>query len=249
MVEEVVQAESTARPSLVHGLSTLSVPRRMSEISGDAEERIPLPIGEFARVLGGGVVPGSIVLVGGDPGIGKSTLLMQMATEMSAPSKQRKTPLKVLYVSGEESAKQIKLRAQRIGALSPEILILVEISVDEILSRIEETSPDIVAIDSIQTMYSSSLSSAPGSVGQVRESAERLILMAKRQGSPCFSLATSRKTAASQGPRCWSTWSIRCSILRGKGSMPFASSGASRTGLVPPTKLAYSRCERKGYGR
>jgi len=167
MVEEVVQAESTARPSLVHGLSTLSVPRRMSEISGDAEERIPLPIGEFARVLGGGVVPGSIVLVGGDPGIGKSTLLMQMATEMSAPSKQRKTPLKVLYVSGEESERQIKMRALRLNRLNDgsepafpdDLYLLTETNLDVILEHTAALKPDLLVVDSIQTMYLPDMSS------------------------------------------------------------------------------------------
>jgi len=190
MVEEVVQAESTARPSLVHGLSTLSVPRRMSEISGDAEERIPLPIGEFARVLGGGVVPGSIVLVGGDPGIGKSTLLMQMATEMSAPSKQRKTPLKVLYVSGEESERQIKMRALRLNRLNDgsepafpdDLYLLTETNLDVILEHTAALKPDLLVVDSIQTMYLPDMSSTAGSVSQVRECANRLREVAKTSG-------------------------------------------------------------------
>jgi len=107
MVEEVISEPShPARKSSHHGLNARSLPKRMSEIEGDAEARISLPIGEFARVLGGGVVPGSIVLVGGDPGIGKSTLLLQMALEMTTPNKKHKA-LKVLYVSGEESERQI----------------------------------------------------------------------------------------------------------------------------------------------
>ena len=209
MVEEVVQAESTARPSLVHGLSTLSVPRRMSEISGDAEERIPLPIGEFARVLGGGVVPGSIVLVGGDPGIGKSTLLMQMATEMSAPSKQRKTPLKVLYVSGEESERQIKMRALRLNRLNDgsepafpdDLYLLTETNLDVILEHTAALKPDLLVVDSIQTMYLPDMSSTAGSVSQVRECANRLREVAKTSGMAVFLVGHVTKEGVIAGPR------------------------------------------------
>lgn len=147
------------------------------------------------RVLGGGIVPGSAILLGGDPGIGKSTLLLQLCHHLAQRHKR------LLYVSGEESAKQVKLRGQRIGALSDGVLILVEISVDEILARIEETQPDAVAIDSIQTVYSSSLSSAPGSVGQIRESAERLILMAKQTGRPLFLVGHVTKDGSIAGPK------------------------------------------------
>src|SRR5512133_2148860 len=143
MVEEIIQSESPAKSTVHHGLNGRSAPRRMSEISGDAEERILLPIGEFARVLGGGVVPGSIVLVGGDPGIGKSTLLLQMALEMAAPSKKQSVPLKVLYVSGEESERQIKMRAMRLTRLEdgaepvfPEdLFLLTETNLDVILEH------------------------------------------------------------------------------------------------------------------
>jgi len=178
------------------GLVFRSTPTPLPDVTADETDRWSTGINEFDRVLGGGLVPGSVILLGGDPGIGKSTLLLQLCEHL-AERRQRK----ILYVSGEESAKQIKLRAQRIGALSPEILILVEISVDEILSRIEETSPDIVAIDSIQTMYSPSLSSAPGSVGQVRESAERLILMAKKTGVPLFLVGHVTKDGSIAGPK------------------------------------------------
>ena len=117
-VEEVIQTHSEPAKTHLRGMNARSEPRRMSEIAGDAEERIPLPISEFARVLGGGVVPGSIVLVGGDPGIGKSTLLLQMALEMAGT--QGKAGQKVLYVSGEESERQIKMRALRLTRLAAE---------------------------------------------------------------------------------------------------------------------------------
>jgi DNA repair protein RadA/Sms len=119
MVEEVVESTSTTSvKASLPGMTGRSTPKKMSDIIGDAELRIPLPIGEFARVLGGGVVPGSIVLVGGDPGIGKSTLLLQMSLEMTTPAAGEKHGLKVLYVSGEESERQIKMRALRLSRLA-----------------------------------------------------------------------------------------------------------------------------------
>jgi len=209
MVEEVIQSESPAKSTAHHGLNGHSQPRRMSEISGDAEERIPLPIGEFARVLGGGVVPGSIVLVGGDPGIGKSTLLLQMSLEMAAPSKKQRTPLKVLYVSGEESERQIKMRALRLERLEdgaepvfPEdLFLLTETNLDVILEHIAALKPDLLIIDSIQTVYLPDLNSSAGSVSQVRECANRLRELAKSSGMAVFLIGHVTKEGVIAGPR------------------------------------------------
>ncbi len=209
MVEEIIQSESPAKSTVHHGLNGRSAPRRMSEISGDAEERIPLPIGEFARVLGGGVVPGSIVLVGGDPGIGKSTLLLQMALEMAAPSKKQSAPLKVLYVSGEESERQIKMRAMRLTRLDDgaepvfpdDLFLLTETNLDVILEHTAALKPDLLIVDSIQTVYLPDLNSTAGSVSQVRECANRLRELAKTSGMAVFLIGHVTKEGVIAGPR------------------------------------------------
>ena len=209
MVEEViVDTASTAKPKL-RGLTARSQPRRMSDIEGDAEMRIPLPIGEFARVLGGGVVPGSIVLVGGDPGIGKSTLLLQMALEM-ADHKNGAKKLKVLYVSGEESERQIKMRAVRLTRMadqaperefSQDLLLLTETNLESILEQVGELKPDLLIVDSIQTVYLPDLNSSAGSVSQVRECANRLRELAKSSGMAVFLVGHVTKEGVIAGPR------------------------------------------------
>ena len=209
MVEEIISEPSPTSKKSVRGLNARSVPKRMSEIEGDAEERISLPIGEFARVLGGGVVPGSIVLVGGDPGIGKSTLLLQMALEMSTSAKQHKA-LKVLYVSGEESERQIKMRALRLTRLgsetqkqefSQDLLLLTETNLDVILEQVRSLTPDLLIVDSIQTVYLPDLNSSAGSVSQVRECANQLRELAKTSGMAVFVVGHVTKEGVIAGPR------------------------------------------------
>jgi DNA repair protein RadA/Sms len=150
---------------------------------------------ELDRVLGGGLVPGTLVLIGGDPGIGKSTLMLQALYGIS------QTGPKVLYISGEESVKQLGIRSRRLTTTSSDILVVSEIEIDSILAMIEKTRPGVIVIDSIQTMYSSDLTSAPGSVSQVRESAMRLMLMAKQRGIPTFLVGHVTKEGAIAGPR------------------------------------------------
>ncbi len=208
MVEEVISA-ATAEPSRSsgRGLGGGSQPQRLTDIKGEVEERMPLPIGEFARVLGGGVVPGSIVLVGGDPGIGKSTLMLQMAMEMT----KRST---VLYVSGEESERQIKMRALRLLRLGnddgseaeskemPNDLFLVtETNLERILEHIASVKPDLVIVDSIQTVYIPEISSTAGSVTQVRECSGRLRELAKASGMAVFVIGHVTKEGIIAGPR------------------------------------------------
>jgi DNA repair protein RadA/Sms len=164
-------------------------------IEATEKERIATGISEMDRVLGGGLVCGSAVLVGGDPGIGKSTLLLQIFNKLAERG------LKVLYVTGEESARQVKLRGTRIGAMSANLLIMVEISLEAIMQQIREISPHVVAIDSIQTVYSADLSSAPGSVGQVRESSGKLILLAKKLNIPFFLVGHVTKDGSIAGPK------------------------------------------------
>lgn len=191
-VEEEIRSDPRNDRS-EYAMSEAALP--IDAIVSDERERISTGMPEMDRVLGGGLVGGSAILVGGDPGIGKSTLLLQVLSRMA------RNNLKVLYVSGEESAKQIKLRGLRIGASSDNLLILVEISLDNILQQIKAIAPAVVVIDSIQTVYSPLLSSAPGSVGQVREAAEQLILLAKKSGIPVFLIGHVTKDGAIAGPK------------------------------------------------
>ncbi len=199
MVEEIVHDEPVTKgPASARGLTGRSQPRPISEISGEAEDRIPLPMGEFARVLGGGIVPGSIVLVGGDPGIGKSTLMLQMAMEMSGK-------MRVLYVSGEESERQIKMRAARLGDNKKEfpsnLLLVTETNLEIILNHVNEVKPNLLIVDSIQTVYLSELDSSAGSVSQVRECASQLRELAKSSGISIFIIGHVTKEGAIAGPR------------------------------------------------
>jgi DNA repair protein RadA/Sms len=170
-------------------------PIPITDIEGGKEERLPTLIGELDRVLGGGFVPGSVVLVGGDPGIGKSTLALQMLTNI-ATSKS-----KVLYVTGEESPEQVKLRAKRTGSGSDSLFVLSENSVEHIMAELRELSPRLVVVDSIQTVYTEDFPSAPGSVGQIRECAARLMHYAKSTGTSIFLVGHVTKEGSIAGPR------------------------------------------------
>jgi DNA repair protein RadA/Sms len=197
MVEEIVAEDTAGSRTTPRGLSGRSTPRRLSEVSSQAEDRIMVPIGEFSRVLGGGLVPGSIVLVGGDPGIGKSTLMLQVALAMA-------TRLRVLYVSGEESERQIKMRAARIasGSTFPaELFLVTETSLDTIFEHVSAIKPNLLIVDSIQTVYIPEMDSAAGSVSQVRESASRLREMAKSSGETVFVIGHVTKEGTIAGPR------------------------------------------------
>ena len=167
----------------------------LDEISEENAARTTTGIGEFDRVLGGGVVEGALMLVGGDPGIGKSTLLLQASENLAASGSR------VLYISGEESARQIKLRAKRLGVASRNLLILSENALDEAEKRWEEIQPDFMIIDSIQTMYRPDMASAPGSVSQVRECAGVLMRMAKTTGCAVFLVGHVTKEGSIAGPR------------------------------------------------
>lgn len=203
MVEEVIHDEPVTKSTAVRGLTGRSAPRSIGDVSAGDEDRIRVPIEEFARVLGGGIVPGSIVLVGGDPGIGKSTLMLQMAMEMASPfgSAQGK---RVLYVSGEESERQIKMRAMRLNGkneLPKNLLLVTETNLEIILNHINDVKPELLIVDSIQTVYLSEMDSSAGSVSQVRECSSQLRELAKTSGISVFVIGHVTKEGTIAGPR------------------------------------------------
>ena len=171
-------------------------PVRIDEISLQKEDRIPTGFRELDRVLGGGIVVGSLVLLGGDPGIGKSTLLLEVSRNLSAESKK-----KALYISGEESLKQIKMRAERIVDISGDLKFMTETNIENIVATVQEEQPDFVVIDSIQTMYTETVTAAPGSVSQVRESSAQLLRLAKENGIAIFIVGHVTKDGNVAGPK------------------------------------------------
>jgi len=175
--------------------ATTSKPQRYSDISMEQEERWRVRSGEFARVLGGGIVPGSMILVGGDPGIGKSTLLLQVAAEFAEDVGR------VLYVSGEESARQIKMRGDRLGIQSDELFLLTETALERILEHVQEIAPLLLIIDSIQTTYTANKEATAGSVSQVKECALHLQTLAKQHGVTVILIGHVTKEGTIAGPR------------------------------------------------
>ena len=175
--------------------ATINRPVLLKEVSADEAERFSTGLPELDRVLGGGIVKGSLVLIGGDPGIGKSTLLLQVTRNLSLSDK------KVLYVSGEESLRQIKMRADRLGSDYKDMLLLCETNLDDIETSILDIKPDVVVIDSIQTMYREDVSAAPGSVSQVREATSLLLQIAKANEISIFIVGHVTKEGAVAGPK------------------------------------------------
>lgn len=192
MVEEKVSVKPGKSKSLL-GDGLRSRPQKVSEIETSELPRIPMPSKELNRVLGGGLVPGSMVLIGGEPGIGKSTLVLQ--NTLSIKSR------KVLYVSGEESAAQLRMRADRLGKVSDNVYIVCDTSLDSIFAHIKSTDPGMLVIDSIQTIASDDLESAAGSVGQVRECSARLLRYAKESGVPVLIIGHINKEGSIAGPK------------------------------------------------
>lgn len=191
-VEETIEKTSVRK---IQKERAAAGPVCLSSIDTAEEERVTTHIGELDRVLGGGIVPGSLVLVGGDPGIGKSTLLLQVCQKLSFDKRE------VLYISGEESLKQIKLRAARIGSFTEQLRLLCETNLELIRETIRREKPEAVIIDSIQTMYNEEISSAPGSVSQVREATSVLLQLAKGLGITIFIVGHVTKEGTVAGPR------------------------------------------------
>jgi DNA repair protein RadA/Sms len=202
MVEEVIPATTIKSLGSTHGLSLRTSPQRLSQIASEVEERLPLAMEEFARVLGGGIVPGSVILVGGDPGIGKSTIILQVALEVAHHHP-------VLYVSGEESERQIKMRASRLVSSSPRtdqqfpenLFVVTETSLEAITAHISAINPTLLVIDSIQTTTIPELESSAGSVSQVRECASRLRELAKASNLSVILIGHVTKEGAIAGPK------------------------------------------------
>ncbi|MBZ4651910.1 MAG: radA [Proteiniphilum sp.] len=193
-VEELVRKDAAVKQEDTRFFQSLrSEPQLLREIRADEEPRIDLHDGELNRVLGGGLVPASVVLLGGEPGIGKSTLVLQTILKLNG--------LPTLYVSGEESARQLKLRADRIGLQNDDCLIVCETNLDEIFKHVKSTSPRLLVIDSIQTIYSEALESAPGSISQVRECAAALLKFAKQSGTPVLLIGHITKEGSIAGPK------------------------------------------------
>ncbi len=194
LVEELVRKDSASKFTDTRSFeATKSQPLLLKEIRADEEPRIDMQDEELNRVLGGGLVPASMVLIGGEPGIGKSTLVLQTVLKLSG--------IKTLYISGEESARQIKLRADRIDEQSSDCLIVCETNLDQIFTHIKNTSPQLVIIDSIQTIYSDNLESSPGSISQVRECAASILKFAKQSGTPVILIGHITKEGNIAGPK------------------------------------------------
>lgn len=193
-VEELVRKDGVSKQEDTRSFEGVkSQPLTLKEIRADEEPRIDMQDEELNRVLGGGLVPASLVLIGGEPGIGKSTLVLQTILKLQG--------IKTLYVSGEESARQLKLRADRIGQQNDSALIVCETNLDEIFKHIKNTSPQLVIIDSIQTVYSDALESSPGSISQVRECAASILKFAKQSGTPVILIGHITKDGNLAGPK------------------------------------------------
>ncbi|HEY3581243.1 MAG TPA: DNA repair protein RadA [Pyrinomonadaceae bacterium] len=191
LVEEKTQSSRRATGFRLREVSAIA----FNEIEPQDDRRLPSGVTEFDRVLGGGIVPGTLVLIGGDPGIGKSTLLLQVADKLSD------SETLVLYVSGEESERQIKLRGERLAVTAKNVFLLPETNLENIFREIERLKPGAVIVDSIQTVFSSVIESAPGSVSQVREVAHQFLLLAKNRGIPVFLIGHITKEGSIAGPK------------------------------------------------
>ena len=210
LVEQVAQATRSAPAAA----SSRAIPLSRVSLGEGGEVRLRIGISELDRVLGGGLVTGALTLLGGDPGVGKSTLLL-MAMQGFA-----RRGIRVLYVSGEESARQVRLRADRLGEVSDELYLLAETGLDAMVAAVDDVKPRVLVLDSIQTLQSPDLDGIPGSISQVREVAARAMKIAKGQDIATFLVATSRRTATSPARARSSTSWTRCSTSRATARAP-----------------------------
>ena len=201
----------------------------------DPAPRVPFQTAELDRVLGGGLVPASVVLVGGDPGIGKSTLLLQAAAKFAGHGQ------KTIYISGEEATQQIRMRADRLGLSEAPVALGAETNLRDILTTLDQERPSLAIIDSIQTMWADHVEAAPGSVSQVRAAAHELTAFAKRRGVAVILVGHVTKEGQIAGPRVVEHMVDTVLYFEGSAVTPTGSSGPSRTGSARPTRSASSR--------
>jgi len=232
------QTVSARRAPLVAGevRSGNTEPIALVDVATDDAPRISTSLGEFDRVLGGGIVPGALTLIGGDPGIGKSTLLLQVAARVAASGAGQ-----VIYVSGEESARQVRLRASRLDALSRSLLVLAETNVESVARAIARVSPVTVVIDSIQTTWTESVSSSPGNVAQLREVTLRLMQVAKASDVPIFLIGHVTKEGNVAGPRVLEHMVDAVIYLEGERYHSYRLLRAVKNRFDRRTRLACSR--------
>jgi len=221
-VEEIIQKEELGKGSWKpqgSGIKKASTPKKIAEVNYEEQPRWITSDPELDRVLGGGIVAGSLVLIGGEPGIGKSTLMLQIALTLKGK--------KVLYVSGEESEAQIKMRADRMATKNPDCYVLSETNTQQIFQQIEVLNPDFLVIDSIQTLTSQFVESAAGSVSQVRECTAELMKFAKETGTPVFLIGHIRPTASCAPPK------IALALLMSWGSMKCEQRACAQSPTLP----------------
>ena len=237
-VEEPSAKKPQSQPavhSVLPGKLRQAEPQKLSDVTHVTEERAKTGIEELDRVLGGGIVTGSLVLVGGDPGIGKSTLLLQMSGILAGKG------YSVLYISGEESLQQIKMRADRLEGQSGDILLLSETSLDSVEMVMEQKKPQIVIIDSIQTMFREDISASPGSVSQVREATASLLRIAKGYGISIFIVGHVTKEGVVAGPRVLEHMVDTVLYFEGDNAVSYRILRAVKTVLAQRMRLGYSR--------
>lgn len=214
MTEELVKPEAPAKKTLTPKSGTFSAPVNINSLDFEDEERYPSGISELDRVLGGGIVKGSLILLSGDPGIGKSTLLLQICRLIG-------NGRKILYITGEESVRQIKLRAERLGVSNPGLLLYAQTDIDYVTSTIAAEKPDIAVVDSIQTMYKSDMSSSAGSVSQVRECTQELMTVTKAGNTALFIVGHVNKEGAVAGPKVLEHIVDTVLYFEGERNLPF----------------------------
>jgi DNA repair protein RadA/Sms len=236
--EQVIESPEAKRQGW--GLSVAQPPKPITEIEAQEGERLKTRIGEFDRVLGGGIVAGSIVLIGGDPGIGKSTLLLQVSDRLSQEGQ------KVLYVSGEESPRQTKIRGERLGIRASNLLVLSETSLEEIFKELQKLNPSVLMVDSIQAIFTSELQSAPGSISQVRESSARLMQLAKGTGIPIFLIGHVTKEGAIAGPRVVEHMVDTVLYFEGGASHPYRILRAVKNRFGPTNEIGVFEMKESG---
>lgn len=240
MVEQAAE-----RPSKNSKMSRVKAPVKVSRITdmqADEEIRFSTGMGELDRVLGGGAVKGSLVLVGGAPGIGKSTLMLQICQQLGKFAK-------VLYVSGEESTRQLKLRAERLRVDSENLFVLSETRLGDVLECVAVEQPDILIVDSIQTLYNEELDSPAGGVGQVKDCTMALMQLAKGQGVTVFVIGHVNKEGSIAGPKVLEHMVDCVLYFEGDRHMTYRILRAAKTASAPPTRSACSRCWTPGSAR